>query len=350
MNAFALTKYGTPLRAVDMPEPVLGEQEVLVRVAAAGINHGDERLRSGEFRAVFPFRLPMVIGSEFSGEVVATGSRVDRVEIGQNVFAYADLARMGAFAEFVAIDQAHVARVPQTVSVVEAAALPVVGLTAWQGLVQMGDLRSGQTVLIHGGSGGVGSMAIQLAKHLGATVATTAGAANADRVREVGADIFIDYRSQDFARVLRDLGGVDLVLDTQGGDTLKRSIDIVRPGGLVIGITGPPDPDFAADRDVNPLVKGAIRALSSRVRRQADRRGVRYRFLFTAPDGAHLAELAGLVDQGVLRPLVDRVLPFEQIPQALAGTLAGGTRGKVLVTTDPTVPTAFTDDHGATHV
>lgn len=331
MRAFVLEKYGSPLRAVDMPAPVAGEHEVIVRVVAAGVNHGDERLRSGEFRLVFPFTLPMVVGSELAGEVVAVGSGVTRFSPGMPVIAYADLSRMGAFAEMVAIDQRYVAQAPTSIDLTQAAALPVSGLTAWQGLVELGRLQAGQTVLIHGGSGAVGSVAIQLAKHLGARVVTTAGADKANLVRELGADVVIDYRTEDFAERVSD---VDLVLDTQGGDILTRSLGVLRPGGTVIGITGPPDPDFAVQAGANPVVRGAIRALSSRVRRRASQRGVRYRFLFIQPDGDDLRALVELVDQGVIRLLVDRVLPFGQTAEALQTVASGGARGKVLVTTD----------------
>lgn len=331
MKAFVLQKYGSALREVEMPEPVLGDGEVLVRILAAGVNQGDERLRSGEFKQIFPFKLPMVVGSEFAGEVVATGSLAHTFEPGMEVFAYADQARMGAFAELVAIDEKHLAPKPSTVTMTEAASLPVNGLTAWNALVEMGQLRAGQTVLIHGGSGGVGSVAVQLAKHLGATVATTVSAANVDLVRELGADIVIDYRTEDFAA---KLSGVDVVLDTQGGDVLKKSLGVLRPGGTVIGITGPPDPDFATQAGVNPLVKAVIRALSSGIRRQARRLGVNYHFLFIRPDGDQLRTIAGLVDQGAIRPLVGRTLPFEQTTEALRALLSGGIRGKVLVSTD----------------
>ncbi|MHA7176162.1 NADP-dependent oxidoreductase [Arthrobacter sp. Sr24] len=195
MKAFVLQKYGDPLTQVNMPVPILADHEVLVRMSAAGINHGDERLRTGEFKQIFPFKLPMVMGSEFSGEVVATGQQVSKFKPGMQVYAYPDQSRMGAFAELIAVHQDHLALIPETVDVLEAASLPVVGLTAWQGLVEMGKLHAGQTVLIHGGSGGVGSVAIQLAKHLGATVATTVSSVNAGFVRALGADIVIDYRT-----------------------------------------------------------------------------------------------------------------------------------------------------------
>ncbi|MEX5258275.1 alpha/beta fold hydrolase [Kocuria arenosa] len=335
MKAFVLQRYGSRLRQVDVPAPVLGDHEVLVRMTAAGVNHADERLRAGEFKQIFPFQLPMVLGSEFSGEVVATGPLAHKFERGMEVFAYPDLTRMGGFAELLAIDERHLASKPSTVTMTEAASLPVNGLTAWNALVEMGQLRAGQTVLIHGGSGGVGSVAIQLAKHLGATVATTVSATNADLVRALGADIVIDYRTEDFAA---KLSGVDLVLDTQGGETLKKSLGVLRPGGTVIGITGPPDPDFAAQAGVAPTVRAAIRGLSSSVRRKARRLGVNYRFLFIQPDGDQLATIARLVDQGIIRPVLDRVTPFEQTPAALGALLSGGVRGKVVVSTETAAP------------
>lgn len=332
MKAFVLQKYGAPLSQVSMPVPALGDHEVLVRMSAAGINHGDERLRSGEFKQIFPFKLPMVMGSEFSGEVVATGPQVSTFKPGMQVFAYPDQSRMGAFAELIAIHQDHLALIPESGGMLEAASLPVVGLTAWQGLVEMGKLRAGQTVLIHGGSGGVGSVAIQLAKHLGATVATTVSSTNAEFVRALGADIVIDYRTEDFTEILSD---IDLVLDTQGGETLKRSLGIVRPGGAIIGITGPPDPAFATQAGVTSLVKLAIRGLSSATRRRAHRLGVNYRFLFIRPNGEHLRKIAELVDSGVIRPVVDRVMPFDETPQAFESLLSHSARGKVLVSVNP---------------
>lgn len=337
MKAFVLKKYGAPLSQVNMPEPVLADHEVLVRMSSAGINHGDERLRAGEFKQIFPFKLPMVMGSEFSGEVVATGPQVSTFKPGMRVYAYPDQARMGAFAELIAVHQDQLALIPNSVDLLEAASLPVVSLTAWQGLVEMGNLRAGQTVLIHGGSGGVGSVAIQLAKHLGATVATTVSSANAEFVRALGADIVIDYRTEDFTEILSN---VDLVLDTQGGETLKRSLSIVRPGGTIIGIAGPPDPAFATQAGVNPLVNLAIRGLSSATRRRARRLGVSYSFLFIRPNGDHLRKIAELVDKGVIRPVVDRVLPFEQTPQAFESLLSSSARGKVLVSVDPNNLTA----------
>ncbi|MFH9469699.1 NADP-dependent oxidoreductase [Streptomyces clavifer] len=338
MKAFVLERYGSPLREVEMPVPVPAPHEVLIRMVASGVNHADERVRSGEFKAIFPFRLPKVMGGELSGEVVEAGSAVRDVAVGDHVYGYVDLAATGTFSEFVAVDAATTAPAPRSVSLVEAAGLPVVALTAWQALVEMGKVKKGQTVLIHGGTGGVGSAAIQLARHLGCTVATTVSTANIAAAQELGADIVIDYRRDDLAQSLAGTP-VDLVLDTQGGATLKASLGVLRPGGTVIGITGPPDPAFARRVGVNPVVRLAIRALSARTRRRARALKVTYRFLFITPDSAALRQVAGLVDDGVLRPVIDRVLPFDQTPRALDEALAGGTRGKVLVTTDPTAAT-----------
>lgn len=339
MKAFVLEKYGSPLRSTQMPVPEPAPHEVLVRMVASGINHADERLRAGEFKAIFPVDLPKVMGGEFAGVVVEVGAAVTDFAVGENVFAYVGLEAAGTLSEFLTVDARAVAHAPESVTLAEAAGLPVSALTAWQALVDMGQTTKGDTVLIHGGTGGVGSIAIQLAKQLGATVATTVSTANIDAARELGADIVIDYTRDDLAQRLRDTP-IDLVLDTQGGDTLLNSLEVLRSGGTVIGITGPPEPVFARRIGANPAVRLAIRAMSVRVRRRARALGVDYRFLFIAPDGAALQKIAELVDGAVLRPVVDRVLAFDETPRALADVLAGGTRGKVLVTTDQKAVTA----------
>lgn len=328
MRAFGIRKYGDPVEEIQAVEPVVGARDVLVEVAAAGLNQSDERLRSGGFKQVFSFDLPLVLGSDVAGRVVAVGDQVSGVKPGDEVFAHPGIAGVGTFAERVAIAEDHLALKPASVSLEEAAALPVVALTAWQVLVERGRVGPNQKVLIHGGAGGVGSMAIQLAKHLGATVATTASASGAEFVRQLGADEVIDYRNQDFEEVLSD---VDVVLDSRGGDNLKKSLRVLRRGGKAIGIADPPDPAFAARVGVNPLVKLAIRAMSGRVRRQARRLGVSYEFFFVRGNGEQLRQIAELVDQGVLRPIVDRVLPFDQTPQALQSLTAGGVHGKIVV-------------------
>ncbi len=235
---------------------------------------------------------------------------------------------MGAFAERIAVAEADVAMKPISITMEEAGSLPLVALTAWQALVERGKVKRGAKVLIHAGAGGVGSIAIQLAKHLGATVATTASVADADFLRELGADTVIDYRSEDFEQLL---SGYDLVLDSLGGDVLKKSLRILKRGGTVIGIAGPADPEFARRSGLNPLLRFAVAALSRGIRAQARRLGVAYEFLFVRASGDQLRQIATLIDDGVIRPLVGKVVPFEETPQALRSLARGGIRGKAVV-------------------
>jgi NADPH:quinone reductase-like Zn-dependent oxidoreductase len=206
--------------------------------------------------------------------------------------------------------------------------VPLVGLTVWQALVEMADLRAGQKVLIHAGSGGVGTLAIQLAKHLGAIVATTTSAANADLVRSLGADVVIDYRTQDFTE---QLSGYDLVLASLDPKTLAKSLKVLRPGGRLISISGPPDPAFAQNQGLNPVLRLVIRLLSAGIRRKAKRASVTYSFLFMRAAGNQLAEIDALIEQGAIRPVLDRHFPFAQLNEALAYVDSGRAKGKVVV-------------------
>ncbi|ANS32488.1 alcohol dehydrogenase zinc-binding domain-containing protein (plasmid) [Rhodococcus opacus] len=210
----------------------------------------------------------------------------------------------------------------------EAASVPLVGLTAWQALIEKANLQAGQKVLIHAGSGGVGTFAIQLAKHLGATVATTTSTANADWVERLGADVVIDYKKDDFAEILHDY---DLVLDTLGGETLKRSLRVLKPGGQIISISGPPDPRFAKEAGLNWIVQQVMRLLSFRIRRAAKRRKVTYSFLFTKSSGDQLRQLASIIDAGTIRPVIDQILPLESTKDALTYVEQGRAKGKVVV-------------------
>lgn len=331
MRAFAVTKYKRALELREVAEPEVGDTDVLVRVEAAGINQLDEKIRIGEFAQILPYSLPLVLGNDVAGTVIRVGRLVQGFRPGDEVYARPDAARIGTFAERIAIGEADLALKPARASMAEAGSMPLVALTAWQALVERGRLRPGQKVLIHAGAGGVGSIAIQLAAHLGAQVATTASAANADFVRELGAEVVIDYRREDFAEVL---SGYDLVLDSLGGENLEKSLRILRPGGRAIGISGPPDPAFARAAGLNPVLVLAITALSRRIRHQARKLGVSYEFLFMRADGGQLRQIAALVDEGVLRPVVAKTYPFERLPEALAHVAAGVSRGKVVATLD----------------
>ncbi|KAF2413561.1 NADPH:quinone oxidoreductase [Microbacterium sp. B35-04] len=328
MKAFAVSAYKGPLEQIEAPEPHVGRSDVLVRVRAAGVNVLDEKIRLGEFRQILPHAFPLILGHDVAGTVIRVGADVRGLKPGDAVYGRADDDHIGTFAERIAVNEADLAIAPVSVDIEAAASLPLVALTAWQALVERGRLQPGQKVLVHGGAGGVGSIAIQLAKHLGATVATTVGAANAQFVRDLGADIVIDYRSEDF---VPQLSGFDLVLDGVGGENLERSLRILKPGGRAIGIAGPPDPQFARDAGLNPLVRLAIRGLSRKVRRQARKLGVGYEFLFMHASGEQLRDITRLVDEGVLRPVVGRVLPFDQTAEALRLVAAGGSRGKTVV-------------------
>ena len=330
MKAYVLDRYGKAanLRLTEIPEPELREDEVLVDVHAAGINVLDSKIRDGEFKQLLPYRLPVILGNDVAGIVVRVGSRVQRFKPGDEVYARPDGRRMGGFAERIAMNERDVALKPQSASMQEAASLPLVALTAWQVLVERANLRKGQKVFIHAGSGGVGTVAIQLAKHLGAFVATTTGTDNVAWVKALGADVVIDYRKEDFATQLRDY---DVVINSLGSDVLEKSLQVLKPGGKLISISGPPDPAFAQQIGASWPIKQIMRLLSRRIRAQAKRRGVSYSFLFMRASGDQLREIAALVDAGVIRPIVDRVLPFESVNEALAYVDKGRAKGKVVI-------------------
>ncbi|SFO61586.1 alcohol dehydrogenase [Variovorax sp. OK605] len=330
MKAFVLERYGKKraLRLTDMPTPELRDDEVLVEVHAAGVNLLDAKIRDGEFKLILPYRLPLVLGHDVAGVVVQVGRRVQQFRLGDEVFARPDDFRIGTFAEFVAVKEASLALKPKGLKMAEAASIPLVGLTAWQALVEKAKLKKGQKVFIQAGSGGVGTFAIQLAKHLGATVATTTSTANVELVKSLGADVVIDYKTQDFEALLRDY---DVVLNSQDGTTLEKSLRVLKPGGKLISISGPPDPDFGKEIAAPGFVKLAMRLLSLGVRRRAKARSVDYAFLFMRANGAQLHEIARLIDAGAIRPVIDRIFPFAATNEALAYVEAGRAKGKVVV-------------------
>jgi 2-desacetyl-2-hydroxyethyl bacteriochlorophyllide A dehydrogenase len=330
MRAFVVSRYGKDdsVAALELPVPELRDDDVLVQVHAASINPLDLKIKNGELKPLLPYKLPLILGNDLAGVVIDVGPRVHRFKPGDDIYAKPDQARIGAFAEVIAISEDDVALMPACLNMEQAASVPLVGLTAWQALIEKAELRAGQKVLIHAGSGGLGSIAIQLAKHLGATVATTTSTANVEWVKGLGADVVIDYKRDDFETVVRDY---DVVLDTLGGETLDKSLRVLKPGGKVISVAGPLEPDFAKEFGVNWFLIQAMRVLSLQIRRKAKRRGVTYSFLFMKANGTQLRELSSLIDSGVIRPVVDRVFPFESTPQALAYVEQGRAKGKVVV-------------------
>jgi alcohol dehydrogenase len=328
MKAFIVDRYGDSVRAGEMPAPELRDDDVLVQIHAASINPLDLKIRDGRLKLVLPYRLPLILGNDLAGVVVQIGSSVRRFKPGDEVYSRADTDRIGAFAELISIREDSVAIKPKTLTMEEAASVPLVGLTAWQTLIERANLKAGQKVLIHAGSGGVGTIAIQLAKYLGATVATTTSTANVDWVKGLGADVVIDYRKDDFEAVLRDY---DVVLDTLGREVLEKSLRVLKPGGKLVSISGPPDADFAKEMGLPWILKQVVPLLSHRIRKSAKRRRVSYSFLFMKANGDQLREIGSLIDSGAIRPTVDRVFPFESTKEALAYVEKGRARGKVIV-------------------
>ncbi|MFD4032685.1 NADP-dependent oxidoreductase [Streptomyces sp. NPDC058637] len=332
MRAFMVEKYGDQagMRAAEVPDPQVGADDVLVKIHAAGVNPLDIRIRNGDFKTFLPYRLPLVLGNDLAGTVLRVGPSVTRFAVGDEVYARPDKDRIGTFAELIAVHQDDLAPKPATLTMTEAASLPLVALTAWQALVERARVRPGQKVLIHAGTGGLGSVAVQLAKALGAHVATTVSTTKADLAKDLGADVVVDYRTQDFEEVL---DGYDVVLDSLGGENLAKSLRVLRPGGTAISVAGPPDPAFARELGLNPVLRLAMTALSFKTRRSAKRHGVTYSFLFMKASGDQLRELSPLIDTGKIRPVVDRVFPFDETLQAMEYVEKGRAKaGKVVVT------------------
>ncbi|AYG78048.1 2-haloacrylate reductase [Streptomyces hundungensis] len=331
MKAFMVEKYGDQagMRAAEAPDPQVGADDVLVKIHAAGVNPLDLRIRNGDFKTFLPYRLPLILGNDLAGTVVRVGPSVTRFAVGDEVYARPDKDRIGTFAELIAVHQEDLAPIPATLTMTEAASLPLVALTAWQALVERARVQPGQKVLVHAGAGGLGSIAVQLAKALGAHVATTVSTAKVDLARDLGADVVIDYRTQDFEEVLN---GYDVVLDSLGGENLAQSLRVLKPGGTAISVAGPPDPAFARELGANPVLRLAMTALSSKTRRQAKRLGVTYSFLFMKASGDQLRELTPLIDTGKVRPVVDRAFPFDETLQAMEYVEKGRAKaGKVVV-------------------
>ncbi|HMG23026.1 MAG TPA: NADP-dependent oxidoreductase [Kofleriaceae bacterium] len=328
MKALVARRYGGPevLAIVDRPEPEVGPRDVLIAVRAASLNPLDFKVREGKVKLVLPLRPPVALGCDVAGVVERTGAEVTRFRTGDAVFARLEKRRMGGLAERVAANHDVVAVKPAAASFEQAAAVPLAGLTALQALREAARMTSGQRVLIHAGAGGVGSLAIQIAKILGLHVTTTTSTANAEFVRELGADAVVDYTRHE--PLPRDL---DAVFDTLGGASELASLAAVRPGGTVVGVGGLPDAAFARDQ-LPSFARPVIWLATGRRRRAAARAAARFVYLFMRPDGTQLAQLAGWIDAGRLRPIVHRNYRFAEVAAAFAELERGRARGKIVVT------------------
>ena len=330
MKAFTFKRYGKSPELgfddVDFPSP--GDDEILVKVYAVGLNPIDNMIPTGMFKRVLHFSLPATLGSDVSGVVVATGRRVTRFNAGDEVFASIFDRGTGSLAEFVRVPENLAALKPATLDFVQAASLPMVSLTSWQALTERAMLRAGQKVFIPAGSGGIGSFAIQLAKHFGATVGTTTSAANIDWVSRLGADDVVDYRKQEFEKVL---SGYDIVLGTIRGDAIEKSTQILKPGGKIVSLIGPLDTAFARERHLNVFLRFVLGLMSRKIMQLSKKRGLTYSFLFVRPDGSQLSQIAELMDAQRIKPVIDNVFPFAETGDAFAYLARGHAKGKVVV-------------------
>jgi NADPH:quinone reductase-like Zn-dependent oxidoreductase len=331
MKAFIVKSYGKKekLHLTDWAEPTVKENDVLIQVHSAGVNLLDSLIRNGEFKLFLPYKPPFVNGHDVAGVVTKVGSKVSQFKVGDEVYSRPSDYRIGTFAEYIAIDEKGLALKPKNISMEEAGSIPLVGLTAWQALVEIGKIKKGQKVFIQAGSGGVGTFAIQLAKHLGAYVATTTSARNIELVKDLGADLIIDYKAEDFETKLKNY---DLVLHSnRDKKVLEKSLRILKPGGQLISLVGPPTPEFATVIGLPWHLKLITKLLSSGIKKKATKLNTNFMFLFMRAEGKQLGEITKLIEGGVIKPVIDRVFPFEQTNDALAYVEMGRSRGKVVV-------------------
>lgn len=331
MKAFIAKSYGKKekLQLSETAEPVVNETDVLVQIHSAGVNVLDLLIKNGDFKLFLPYKPPFILGHDVAGVVTKVGSRVSKFKVGDEVYSRPSDFRVGTFAEYISIDEKDLALKPNNLSMNEAASIPLVGLTSWQALVEIANIKKGQKVFIQAGSGGVGTFAIQLAKHLGATVATTTSATNIALVKSLGADIVIDYKSEDFETKLKDY---DLVLHSnRDSKILAKSFRILKSGGKLISLVGPPTPEFAGKLGLPWYLKFVLKILSFSAKSKAKKSNTDYSFLFMRADGNQLGQITKLIESGIIKPVIDKVFPFEQTNDALAYVETGRAKGKVVV-------------------
>lgn len=326
MKSYQVTQYGdiSKMQWNEQAVPSPGAHEIVVKVAASGVNPVDIMLAHGDFKLVFPQKLPFALGNEFAGTVTTVGSAVRKFKVGDEVFARPREEHMGTFADFALAHENDAALKPVNLSMVEAASIPLVMLTAIQAFTESSSVKPGSKVFVQGGTGGLGSIAIQVAKHLGAFVATTVSTPNVELAKELGADVVIDYRTEKYEDVLHDY---DVVLDTLGGDETTRAMKILAPGGTVVSVVGPPDTSLA-DAAKKPWLKPLMFALSYKTRTAAKKLGVNYKFLLMHADGAVLDAYRPVLESGEIRPVVGSVFAFEDMSEALELAKAGKVEGK----------------------
>ncbi|MGE7988620.1 NADP-dependent oxidoreductase [Lysinibacillus fusiformis] len=329
MKAMVIDKYGkAPMRLTDVPTPNIGEYEILAEIHAASINPIDFKIRDGKAKLLIKYEMPLILGNDFSGVVVKVGAKVRRFKVGDEIYARPRKSKIGTFAEFIAIHEDDIALKPKNLSFEEAASIPLVGLTSYQALHDIMQLQTGQKVLIHAGSGGVGTFAIQLAKLMGATVATTASEAGANLVTTLGADEVINYKTEKFEELLENY---DAVFDTLGGTSLEKSFEIIKRGGKIVSVSGLPNARFAKEYGSGFLKRLLFSAASYKLTALEKKHDVQYSFLFMKPSGEQLRMIADYIESGKIKPVIDRIFPFEEAQQAMEYAESGRAKGKIIV-------------------
>ena len=332
MKASIIRKYGgnEVIEYVeDFPKPEVGEDEILVEMRAASVNPIDWKVMKGDVKVLFDYKMPHILGNDGSGVVVQVGANTNKFKVGDEVYFRPGKKKVvGTFAEFCSVKQDEAALKPKNISFEEAAGIPLVGLTSWQTLFELGNLQKGQKVLIHAGSGGVGSIAIQIAKTVGAEVATTTSTANVELVKSLGADIIIDYKKENFQD---KLSGYDLVFDTLGGKTTTDSYKVLKTGGTLVSISGIPTPDYADKFGLNFFIKTLFYLLNMKNTSIAKKHKVNYKYLFMNASGEELSKIAKLIEDKKVKPLVDKTFPLKDVKDAFAYQQTGRAKGKIII-------------------
>ncbi|WHY32205.1 NADP-dependent oxidoreductase [Cytobacillus firmus] len=329
MRAMVIDRYGkVPMRLAEITAPEIGEYEVLAEIHAASINPVDFKIRDGKVKLLVKYKMPLILGNDFSGVIAKVGAKVTRFKAGDEIYARPRKSKIGTFADYIAIHEDDIALKPKNLSFEEAASIPLVGLTSYQALTDILQLQKGQKILIQAGAGGVGTFAIQLAKLMGATVATTASAAGADLVKTLGADEIINYKTEKFEEILKNY---DAVFDTLGGEILEKSFEVIKNGGKIVSVSGLPNARFGKEYGSGFFKTLLFSAASHKLTALEKKHNAEYTFLFMKPSGEQLRIIANLIENGKIKPIIDRVLPFEDAQKAMEYAESGRAKGKIIV-------------------
>ncbi|MEH7579960.1 NADPH:quinone reductase [Priestia megaterium] len=329
MRAMVIDRHGkVPMHLTEMPTPEIGEYEVLAEIHAASINPIDFKIRDGKVKLLVKYKMPLILGNDFSGVVAKVGAKVTRFKAGDEIYARPRKSKIGTFAEYIAIHEDDIALKPKNLNFEEAASIPLVGLTSYQALTDILQLKKGQKILIQAGAGGVGTFAIQLAKLMGATVATTASEAGANLVKSLGADEIINYKTEKFEEILKNY---DAVFDTLGDEILEKSFGIIKDGGKLVSVSGLPNARFGKEYGSGFFKTLLFSAASHKLTGLEKKHNVQYTFLFMKPSGEQLRIIANFIETGKIKPIIDKVFSFKDAQKAMEYAESGRAKGKIIL-------------------